>query len=72
MLETEISKIKTKLHSIFEKYFKKKVPYAERKIISNLSKQDDIVIFKQDKEIGVMIMDKTKYTDKCLTMPSAK
>ena len=60
MLEIEISKIKTKLRSTCEKYCKIKVPYTQRKIISNLSKQDDIFILKQDKGGGVVIMHKTK------------
>ena len=46
MPETEISKIKTKLRNTCEKYCNIKVPYAKRKIISNLSKRDDIVILK--------------------------
>ena len=66
MPETEISKIKTKLRNTCEKYCKIKLPYAYRKIISNLSKRDDIVILKQDKERGVVI------TDNCLTMLSTK
>ena len=65
MPETEISKIKTKLRNTCEKYCNIKVPYAQRKIISYLSKRDDIVILKQDKGRGVVIMDKTKYTEKC-------
>ena len=72
MPETEISKIKTKLRNTCEKYCNIKVPYSQRKIISNLSKRDDIVIFKQDKGRWVMIMDKTKYAEKCLIMLSTK
>ena len=72
MPETEISKIKTILCNTCEKYCNINVPYAQRKIISNLSKQDDIVILKEDKGRGVVIMDKTKYTEKCLIMLSTK
>ena len=50
MPETEISKIKTKLCNTCEKYCNIKLPYAQRKIISNLSKRDDIVILKQEEE----------------------
>ena len=49
MSEAEISKIKTKLGKTCEKYCNIKVPYGQRKIVSNLSKWDDIVILKQDK-----------------------
>ena len=72
MPETEISKIKPKLRNTCKKYCNIKVPYAHRKIIYNLSKRDDIVILKQDKGRRVVIMDKTKYTEKCLIMFSAK
>ena len=31
-----------------------------------------IIIIKQDKEWGVVILDRTKYTDKCLSMLATK
>ena len=68
MPEIGINKIKTKLRNTCEKYCSIKVLYAQRKIISNLLKLDDIVNLKQGKGRGVVIMDKTKYTDKCFTM----
>ena len=40
--------------------------YSE--IIRNLSNNKNIVIMKQDKGRGVVIMDRNKYFDKCLTM----
>ena len=72
MPETKISKIKTKLHNTCEKYCNIKIPYSQRKITSNLSKWDDIVILKHDKGRGVVMMNKTKYTEKCLIMFSTK
>ena len=36
MPENEISKVKTKLRNTCEKYFHVKVPYKQKKIISNL------------------------------------
>ena len=51
-----------------EKYSEIKVPYKHRETIRNLSNNKNIVIMKQDKGRGVVIMDRNKYFDKCLTM----
>ena len=39
---------------------------------NNLRKRNDIIIMKQDKGRGVVIMDKSKYTEKGLTILSRK
>ena len=44
------------------------MPYKQRKIVSNLSNRKDIVILKQDKGRGVVIMNKKNYTDKCTSL----
>ena len=41
-----------------------KVPYKQKKIISNLSNRKDIVISKQDKDKYDVIMDRSNYTEK--------
>ena len=43
-----------------------------KRVINNLSKREDIITMKQDKGRRVVIMDKTKYTDKCLALLSIK
>ena len=48
--ENELGRIKTKLRNTYEKYCNVKVPYNYRDIVSNLSKREDIVILKQEKE----------------------
>ena len=48
--ENELSRIKTKLRNTCEKYCNVKVPYKYRDIVSKLSKREDIVILKQDKD----------------------
>ena len=53
-------------------YCNVKVPNHQKRVINNLSKHEDIVIMKQDKGRGVMIMDKTKYSEKCLELLSTK
>ena len=35
-------------------------------------KKDDIILLKQDKRRGVVVMDRSKYTKKCLEMLSTK
>ena len=66
--ENNISLIKTKLRSKYEKYSNVYVPYEYRRIVENLSKNHSIVIMKQDQGGGVVIMNKHKYTKKCLEM----
>ena len=70
--ESEISKIKTNLRNTCENYSKVKVPYRHRKIVLELSKNKDIVVLKQDKGRGVVVMDKHKYLEKCMSMLTTK
>ena len=72
MPENEINKVKTKLCSTCEEYSNIKVPHTQRKIISDLSRRDDIILLKQDKGRGVVVMDRSKYTEKCLEILSTK
>jgi len=50
----------------YNKYEKIKIPKGKKDVINNLMKRDDIVLLKQDKGKGIVILDKTKYTEKCL------
>ena len=68
MPENKINKVKTKFRSTCEKYFNIKVQHTQRKIISGLSKRNDIILLKQYKGRGVVAMDRSKYTEKCLEM----
>ena len=68
----KLTKVKNNLRSTCEKYSNIKVPLKRRKIISDLSKRDGIVLRKQDKERRVVLMDISKYTEKCLEMLSTK
>ena len=72
MPENEINKLKTKLRSTCEKYSNIKVQHTQRKIISGLSKRNDIILLKQYKGRGVVAMDRSKYTEKCLEMLPTK
>ena len=70
--ENDISLIKAKLRSTYEKYSNVYVPYKNRRIVENLSKNNSIVIMKQDKGRTIVIMDQHNYTKKCLEMLNTK
>ena len=60
--------LKTKLRSTCEKYSKINVPYKYKKVVDNPPKNKNIVILKQAKEKGVVILHTTKNNKKCLTL----
>ena len=60
----ELTSLKTKLKSTCEKDSKINLPYEYKKVKRNLSKNKNIVILKQDKGRGVVILDATKYSEK--------
>ena len=64
--EENLSTLKTKLRIACEKYTRIKVPHKYQQTVKKLSKNKNIVIMKQDKGHGVVIMDKSKYQEKCL------
>ena len=68
----EINKVKTKLPSTSEKYSNINVLHKQREIISDLAKRDDIILLKQDKGRGVVVIDRSKYYEKCLEMLPTK
>ena len=70
--ERELAQIKTKLRNSCEKYCNVKVSKHQRNAINNLMKRNNNVIMKQDKGRRVVIMDKSKYTEKGLTILSTK
>ena len=44
--------------------------YKYKQVIKDLTKNNNVVIMKQDKGRGVVIMDKTKHQEKCLALPN--
>ena len=64
--ENDISVIKTKLQSTYEKYSNVYVPYEYRKVVEKLSKYDNIVILKNDLQRRGAHFYKQKYSEKCL------
>ena len=64
--DENLTRLKTKLRSTCERYSKIHVPYKYKAIIDSLSKNQNICIMKQDKGRGVVVMDSSKYIEKCL------
>ena len=64
--ETEKITLKSKFLNTFHHYNKIKAPYEYQDTINKLSSNKDICLIKQDKGRGIIIMDKSKYLDKCL------
>ena len=64
--DENLTRLKTKLRSTCERYSKIHVPYKYKAIIDSLSKNQNICIMKQDKGRGVVLMDSSKYIEKCL------
>ena len=64
----ELTSLKTKLRSTCQKYSKINVPHKYKKVIDNLSKNKSVVILKQDKCRCVVILDTSKYTEKCMAL----
>ena len=64
--EAQKSRLKTKVRNACDKYSRLKTPYKYRNIIKNLQTNQNIVILKQDKGRGVVIMNRDKYIDKCI------
>ena len=58
--------LKTKCRHICKKYSQIKEPYKYRTLIGNLRRNKDLVIFKQDKDKDIVLLDGIVYTDKCL------
>ena len=72
ILRNETAQVKTKLTNSCEKYCTVKVSKYPKNVINNLIERNDIPIMKQDKVIGVVIMDKSIYTEKGLALLSTK
>ena len=51
-----------------KKDYKVKVPFRYRQAIKRLPNKKDIVILKQDKGKGVVILNRSKHIEKCLSI----
>ena len=69
--DEDLSRLKTKLRNTCDKYSQIYTPYKCKKIIEQLSNNRNICIMRQDKGRGMVIIDKSKYTTKCLELLQA-
>ena len=60
--------LKTKLLHTCEKYSHVRVPCKYRTVIDNLRRNKDLVILKQDKGKNVVLLNRTVYIEKCLSI----
>ena len=67
LTEPEKIELKTKFMDTFSKFSKIKIPDEQRKILEKLYKNPDLVILRQDKGRGVVILDRSIYVDKSET-----
>ena len=58
--EERIARIKTQLRSKCKKYCNVKIPFRYHQAIKRLSNNKDILILKQDKGRGVVILNRRK------------
>ena len=70
ILEENLARIKMKLRSTCEKYYQVKPYFKYNQVIQNLSRNKETVILKQGKGRGVVILDRSKYMEKCLSILS--
>ena len=61
-----MTQLKSKLRNVCHKFNKIKVSYKYQRIIANLTNNKTVKVLKQDKGRGEVIMDSSKYTEKCL------
>ena len=60
----KVTSLKTKLRTTCQTYNNVNIPYEYKDIIRQLSNKDNIIILRQDKGRGIVIMDRGKYTEK--------
>ena len=56
---------KSKIRRTCENYSRIKKPYKYKKTIENLSNNKNIIILKQDKSRGAVILNRKSYIEKC-------
>ena len=66
--KVNLHRLKLNLEIHGKKYCNVKLPKHQKNVINNLMKRNNIVIMKRDKGRGVVVMGKSKYTQKGLTI----
>ena len=66
--EQTLAHVKTKFRNTCEKYCKIKIPFKYKEVLKKISNTNSIVILKQDKGRGVVIINHSAYLEKCYTL----
>ena len=66
LLPEEADILKTKMRRTCENYVSTATPHKESKVLKNLIQNKNIMVIKQDKGRGVVLLDKGNYIEKCL------
>ena len=66
--DNNISHLKTKLRNIWDRYNRIRLPYKFQKIVEKLARNNSIMVLKQDKGRGVVVIDRKTYTEKSLNL----
>lgn len=66
-----MSHLKNKLRNTREQYSNINVSYKEREIISKLKKNQNIMLLREDKGRGIVIINKNRYTSNRLNIPES-
>ena len=66
-----MSHLKNKLRNTREQYSNINVSYKEREIISKLKKNQNIMLLREDKGRGIIIINKNRYTSNRLNIPES-
>ena len=61
LIQNEKDKLKSKIWPTCENYYRNKVHYQYKEIIKKLSNNKDIIILRQDKGHGVIVLNRTRY-----------
>ena len=65
MRQNEQDQLKSKTRRTCGNYYRIKIPYHYEEIIKKLSNNKDIIILKQDKGRGLVVLNRTSYFEKC-------
>ena len=66
--DNKISHLKTKLRNIRDRYNRIRVRHKFQKIVEQLLRNKSTMVLKQDKGRGVVVIDRKKYTEKCINL----
>ena len=61
--QNEQDQLRSKIRRTCENYYRIKTPYQYQEIIKKLSNKKDIIILRQNKGRGVVVLNRTSYIE---------